>query len=43
VRSSLSDSEMLDKIRETIAQLDPELPLFSLGALAGCGKTRWIG
>jgi ABC-type antimicrobial peptide transport system permease subunit len=33
VRSSLSDSEMLDKIRETIAQLDPELPLFSLGAL----------
>ncbi len=34
VRSSLPESQMTDKIRKTIAGLDPELPLFGAGGLS---------
>jgi predicted permease len=33
VRSSLSQREMTEKIRQTLAQLDPQLPLFGTGGL----------
>ena len=33
VRSSLPASEMTEKIRQTLAQLDPQLPLFGTGGL----------
>ena len=33
VRSSLSANEMTEKMRQTMAQLDPELPLFATGGL----------
>jgi macrolide transport system ATP-binding/permease protein len=33
VRSSLPESQMTEKIRRTMAQLDPELPLFGTGPL----------
>ncbi len=34
VRSSLPESQMTDKIRQTMAELDPELPLFGAGGLS---------
>src|SRR5215831_5014311 len=34
VRSSLPEQQMADKIRQTIAALDPELPLFGTGPLS---------
>ena len=33
VRSSLPENEMTEKIRQTLAQLDPQLPLFGTGGL----------
>jgi predicted permease len=34
VRSSLPEREMTEKIRQTLAQLDPQLPLFGTGGLS---------
>jgi ABC-type antimicrobial peptide transport system permease subunit len=34
VRSSLPESQMAEKVRQTMAQLDPELPLFGTGPLS---------
>jgi len=34
VRSSLPENQMTEKIRQTMAQLDPELPLFSAGGMS---------
>jgi predicted permease len=34
VRSSLPETQMTEKIRQTMAQLDPELPLFGTGPLS---------
>jgi predicted permease len=34
VRSSLPESQMTEKIRQTMAQLDPDLPLFGTGGLS---------